>query len=140
MLHHPQLRDLRVLHGIFLHWIHTDALLLYKLHQPNSVVGPSAEKWRGEEEEDRFLLVACRWVDFRNEVLQHEGGRDILFSGRPDNHGIGWISNRITAMVQVRSGVCCYVFCMCFEGDEMHSENKNSAWAGFDWPPNGALG
>ncbi|KAK9901312.1 hypothetical protein WJX75_005857 [Coccomyxa subellipsoidea] len=45
-------------------------------------------------------LVVQRWVDFRNEVLQQEGGRDILFSGRPDNHGIDWISKRITTMVQ----------------------------------------
>ncbi len=79
-------------------------------------------------------------MDFGSEVLQHEGGRDILFSGRPDNHGIGWISNRITAMVQVRSAGCCYVLCMCFEGDEMHSKNKNSASAGSDSPPNGGLG
>jgi hypothetical protein len=51
--------------------------------------------------------MACRWVDFRNEVLQQEGGRDILFSGRPDNHGIDWISKRITTMVQVRCRARC---------------------------------
>ncbi len=47
-------------------------------------------------------IIVCRWVDFRNEVLQQEGGRDILFSGRPDNHGIEWISKRITTILQVR--------------------------------------
>ena len=47
------------------------------------------------------MILACRWVEFRNEVLQHERGRDILFSGRPDNNGIGWINERITAVVQV---------------------------------------
>ncbi|CAL8471107.1 g10649 [Coccomyxa elongata] len=45
-------------------------------------------------------MVVQRWVEFRNEVLQQEGGRDILFSGRPDNHGIDWISERITTILQ----------------------------------------
>ncbi|BDA45295.1 hypothetical protein COCOBI_07-0820 [Coccomyxa sp. Obi] len=49
-------------------------------------------------------LVVQRWVEFRTEVLQQEGGRDILFSGRPDNHGIEWISERITTIVQAPYG------------------------------------
>jgi hypothetical protein len=42
-----------------------------------------------------------RWVKIRDEVLKQEGGREILFSGRPDNQGVPWISDNIKRIVQV---------------------------------------
>ena len=46
--------------------------------------------------------LACRWIVIRDEVLKQEDGREMLFSGRPDNHGVEWISDNIRAVLQVR--------------------------------------
>ncbi len=43
----------------------------------------------------------CRWVDFREEVLKLENGREVLFSGRVDNSGVPWITDSIKSVVEV---------------------------------------
>ena len=55
-----------------------------------------------------FALPACRWVLFRNEVLKHPGGKDVLVSGRPDNHDIVWINQQIQDLLSVRPLVSSY--------------------------------
>lgn len=42
----------------------------------------------------------CRWAEFRQEVLKHPRGKEVLVSGRPDNHDIPWISQQIQDLLQ----------------------------------------
>ena len=48
-------------------------------------------------------MNVCRWVDFREEVLKLENGREVLFSGRVDNNGVPWITDSIKSVVEVWS-------------------------------------
>ena len=43
----------------------------------------------------------CRWVEFREEVLKLENGREVLFSGRVSNADVPWITDRIKSIVEV---------------------------------------
>ena len=42
-------------------------------------------------------------MQFRDEVLKSPGGREVLFSGRPDNTEVPWINDRILSICQVTS-------------------------------------
>ena len=46
--------------------------------------------------------TCCRWVEFRNQVLQQPNGQAVLVSGRPDNYDIAWISDQIEQLISVR--------------------------------------
>ena len=45
--------------------------------------------------------VPCRWVEFREEVLKLENGREVLFSGRVDNANVPWITDSIQRVIEV---------------------------------------
>ena len=45
--------------------------------------------------------LGCRWVEFREEVLKLENGREVLFSGRVSNADVPWITDRIKSIVEV---------------------------------------
>jgi hypothetical protein len=45
--------------------------------------------------------VPCRWVEFREEVLKLENGREVLFSGRVDNASVPWITDSIQRVIVV---------------------------------------
>ena len=77
--------------------------------------------------------VPCRWVEFREEVLKPENGREVLFSGRVDNANVPWITDRIRRVIEVwnrrqacqpchfhpgllrlrQSSECCQTACFC---------------------------
>ena len=38
---------------------------------------------------------------FRQEVLKKPGGKEILVSGRPDNHDVNWINDQIQDLLAV---------------------------------------
>lgn len=44
--------------------------------------------------------IVARWAEFRQEVLKHPRGKEVLVSGRPDNHDIPWISQQIQDLLQ----------------------------------------
>lgn len=49
----------------------------------------------------QVLALVRRWNEFRQEVLQKPGGKEILVSGRPDNYDVNWINDQIQDLLAV---------------------------------------
>lgn len=67
-------------------------------------LGMGLEPWQTALRVDSWRKVCLgmpRWVEFREEVLKLENGREVLFSGRVNNADVPWVTDRIRSVVEV---------------------------------------
>ena len=80
-------------------WLVCSQLLDITLHPAWSSLGPI----RGLVHAVRSCWCQCSWKAFREEILRQPNGHEVLVKGRPDNQGVGWISDQIKDLLKVTS-------------------------------------